>query len=72
MKDFSATVTPEEELPSTLEQISRMANKTFVKITQIKPVREDKLPVLKTESGIYYKIPILIDAQCNYHDLVNS
>lgn len=69
IKEFGATVTPEEELPMVLESISRTANQTFVKITQLKPLKEEKVAVLKSENGTYYKIPILIDTQCGYHSL---
>lgn len=70
VKDFGSTVSLEEELPSVMEWISRTANKTFVKITQIKPLKEEKKAILKAEGGgIYYQISILIDAQCGYHSL---
>ncbi len=68
-KVIGSTVTPEEELPSVLEGISRRANQDQVKITQIKPLKEEKTALLKAGSGIYYQIPILIDAQCGYHAL---
>ncbi len=69
VKEWGSAVTPEEELPSVLEGISRIANQTSTKITQIKPIKEEKAPILKSASGTYYKIPILIEAQCGYHSL---
>lgn len=69
-KDFGSSIVLEEELPSILEEISRTANQTFVKITQIKPVKDEKKAILKGDSGLtYFQIPILIDAQSGYHSL---
>ncbi len=69
IKNFGSTVIPEEELPSILEKISLTAKQTYVKIIQIKPLKEEKTAILKAEGGVYYRIPILIDIQCGYHVL---
>lgn len=67
LKEWGSSVKSEEELSLILEGISRTANQTFVKVTQIKPLKEEKQAVFKTDIGTYYQIPILVDAQSVYH-----
>jgi Tfp pilus assembly protein PilO len=57
----------EKEVPAVLEFLSQAARKMDVRITEIKPVDQDK-----DEPGIhslYYRIPILLKAECGYHQL---
>jgi Tfp pilus assembly protein PilO len=57
----------EKEVPAVLEFLSQAARKMDVRITEIKPVAQDK-----SEPGVhslYYRIPILLKAECGYHQL---
>ncbi|MDP2938777.1 MAG: type 4a pilus biogenesis protein PilO [Candidatus Omnitrophota bacterium] len=69
IEEIGASVKPEEELPSILDTISRTANRTSVKITQLKPLKEERTVVLKTGKTLFYQIPVLIDVRCGYHEL---
>ena len=57
----------EKEIPAILEYLSNSARKLDVKITEIKPVERSKD---KADSSIlYYSVPILLKAECGYHQL---
>lgn len=58
----------EKEIPSVLGYLSEAAKKMGVRITEIEPLK------LEQENGkdaalFYYKTPILLNAECGYHQL---
>lgn len=57
----------EKEVPVVLEYLSSSARKLNVRITEIEPVEQsgDKAD----KSLIYYNVPILLRAECGYHQL---
>ena len=69
MEQLAFRIPQEEEIPLIVENISRIANESFVKITSIKPLKEEKQLFLSSEMGTYYEIPIAIEAKCGYHQL---
>jgi len=60
-------VPEEEELPLILEDLSRIANDANVKIIQMLPLRDSREKVFTSDTGIYYKIPVSIEASSGYH-----
>ncbi|MBU4346425.1 MAG: type 4a pilus biogenesis protein PilO [Candidatus Omnitrophica bacterium] len=54
----------EKEIPAVLEYLSDSAKKLDVRITEIKPVGQSQ-----DEEQIYYSVPILVKAECGYHQL---
>lgn len=58
----------EVEIPSLLEAFSATARELQVKITEIKPLKEIDTK-LEPKGKIYSEIPILINANCGYHQL---
>jgi len=61
----------EEEIPSLLENLSRMAGASNIQIVGITPVPspiKDKAPS-RGKAAAYKEIPILINARCGYHEL---
>ena len=67
MADLDKLVPLEGDIPIILQNISKAAYDTMVKIFQMRPSREDKEAMLETASGKYYRIPISIDAKASYH-----
>jgi Tfp pilus assembly protein PilO len=67
MTEMERQVPREEDIPLILQDISTAANEAGVKIFQIKPMKEERESVLKTATGVYYRVPILLEAQAGYH-----
>lgn len=67
MSDIEKRVPQEEDIPMVLQDISKAANDSMIKILQIRPMKEEKEVALKTQSGQYYRIPISIEAKGSYH-----
>jgi len=68
--DFYGGMLPkEEEFPEVLENLSEMARGAGVKMTKIIPVKDRKDRGKEHHSAIYSQQPILINAQCGYHQL---
>ncbi|HOX54203.1 MAG: type 4a pilus biogenesis protein PilO [Candidatus Omnitrophica bacterium] len=67
MSDIEKRVPQEEDIPLVLQDISKAANDSMIKILQIRPMKEEKEVALKTQSGQYYRIPISIEAKGSYH-----
>jgi type IV pilus assembly protein PilO len=62
----------EEEIPSLLESLSRMAGASDIKIVGITPVASASLkerPDRRPKAAAYKEIPILINAKSGYHEL---
>lgn len=61
----------EKEIPAILKYLSNAARKLDVRITEIKPIEQDEQLQAKAEmpSAIYYQAPILLKAECGYHQL---
>ncbi len=55
----------EKEVAALLEFLSDSAKELNVRITEIKPIEQDKVG----EASIYYQVPILLRAECGYHQL---
>ena len=56
-----------EDIPFLLENISRIADKHGVKIEQILPQTAMNDPILESNEGKYFSIPIVVEAQSGYH-----
>ena len=67
IEKISRKVKPKGEMPLIIENISRIANKSGVKIDQIMPDQSAEKQVLKNKQGTYYAMPILIEARSGYH-----
>lgn len=61
----------EEQVPSLLEEISKIGNKNNIKIMQIKPSREPKGKEIGAVKDVLKFTPLLItlDLVCSYHNL---
>ncbi|MCQ9208023.1 MAG: type 4a pilus biogenesis protein PilO [Omnitrophica bacterium] len=57
----------EKEIPAVLEYLSDSAKKFGVRITEIRPVEQDKGK--DAPPAFYYKAPIMLKAECGYHQL---
>ncbi len=57
----------EKEIPAILEYLSDAARKMNVRITEIQPLEQDKDAA--SLASLYYKVPILLKAECGYHQL---
>lgn len=67
---YSNKLPNEEEFPALLENLSAMAQNTDVKITKIIPIKDTEAQASeKPASPIYQEQKILINAQCDYHQL---
>lgn len=55
------------EIPSILEDMSRLANEVGVKIDQITPQPDAQKILVSSDSGKYYLLPIVIQATSGYH-----
>ncbi|MFH1045462.1 MAG: type 4a pilus biogenesis protein PilO [Candidatus Omnitrophota bacterium] len=58
----------EKEVPAVLRYLSESARKLNVKITEIKPADQNEIPG-EESSAIYFSVPILLKAECGYHQL---
>jgi Tfp pilus assembly protein PilO len=73
-KDYYEKILPsEKEIPAILEYLSFAAKQLHVRISEIKPL-EQKQGKKKNKSKItsaplYYRVPILLQAECGYHAL---
>ena len=67
MDDIEKRVPQEEDIPLVLQDISKAANNSMIKIFQMRPMKAEKEEILKTEAGRYYRIPISIEAKGSYH-----
>lgn len=56
-----------KEIPAILEYLSDSARKLNVRITEIKPVEQGQ--DTEDKDKIYYAVPILLKAECGYHQL---
>ena len=57
----------EKEIPAVLGYLSEAAKEMNVRITEIEPGKVDKDEI--APSSLYYKEPILLNAECGYHQL---
>lgn len=57
----------EKETPAILEYLSGAAEQLDVRITEIEPLEQDKDTI--TGVPLYYRVPILLKAECGYHQL---
>ena len=55
------------DVPFLLENISRIAGQHGVKIEQIMPQTAIDEPVLEDDTGKYFSVPIVMEAQSGYH-----
>jgi len=73
LKERIATVgeriTSEEEIPLVLENISKIAKQTNLKITQIKPSTKSEKMVATSPAGKIYELPVFVEGRCTYHQL---
>jgi len=56
-----------KDIPAVLEYLSHSARKLNVRITEIKPVKPGQ--DAEDKNKIYYAVPILLKAECGYHQL---
>jgi type IV pilus assembly protein PilO len=64
--DFYAQKLPhEKEIPSLLENLSKVAKDSQVKIIEIQPQGKD----IQSRKGMYLEVPVAIKARCGYHQL---
>lgn len=61
-------VMPRTEVPVVLETISRIANKTDIKIDQIMPKPTEQKMLLDKKERKYYSLPILVEGRGGYHN----
>ncbi len=69
LKEQGSTILSQEEIPTILDNISKLARKTDVQINQIMPMKESKKMVLQNDDGRYYSMDILIMGRGGYHEL---
>ena len=72
-KDYYEKILPnEKEIPAILEYLSYAAKQLHVRISEIKPLKQkqDKQKdKSKIKPSLYYRVPILVQAECGYHAL---
>jgi len=56
-----------QEVPATLDTISRTANAYDVKIDQLTPQKQGQESLMESGDNHYYALPIVIQARCGYH-----
>ena len=67
---YSNKLPREEEFPAVLEDLSNMAQNSGVKMTKILPMKDSGISVKENaDLDIYRQKAILINAQCEYHQL---
>lgn len=65
--DYYERRLPEKkELASLLKFLSDSAKKLNVRLTEIKPIAQDRAAAAPS---LYYRVPILLKAECGYHEL---
>ncbi len=69
MKLYGAKILSREEIPSILENITKIASETTVKINQIMPIKESQSLALTTDEGKYYSLSILLSGRGGYHNI---
>jgi Tfp pilus assembly protein PilO len=69
VQKLNKSIISKEEIPSLLENISRMAQDVGVQLDQIKPLAGLGAPILEDKDGKYYAFPIQINARGGYHDI---
>jgi Tfp pilus assembly protein PilO len=69
INEVKIKIRSKQEVPLILEDISRVANHTGVKIDQLMPMRDQQEVLAKSENTKYYALPIMIQARSAYHDL---
>lgn len=67
LKAYESRLSREKEIPALLENLSKLARDSRVKILGITPLQ--KVPASK--GRIYQEVPISINAQSGYHELGN-
>lgn len=67
LKVYQKKLPTEEEIPTLLEELSRLAKDTNIQIIAIKPKRSQK--TTENVSEIYVELPIDIIAKSGYHQL---
>ena len=67
MERYEKTLPAEQEIPSLLETLSRMAKSSNIKISALTPVSGSGKGGETTHT--YREIPILISAKSGYHEL---
>lgn len=56
-----------KQVPAILEYLSNAAKELNVRITEISPVEQGRDKV--AAPSLYYKVPVLLKAECGYHQL---
>jgi type IV pilus assembly protein PilO len=69
INEVKIKIRSKQEVPLILEDISRNANQTGVKIDQLMPLKDQQDTLAKTEQVNYFSLPILIQVRSSYHDL---
>ncbi len=67
MEAMNAKIRSLGEVSAILEDISRIANETDVKIDQLTPQTEFQQTLISTKEIKYYTLPIVIQASSGYH-----
>lgn len=62
-------IVSEEEIPLVLENISKIAKQTNLKITQIRPAKESEKMVATSPMGKIYELPVFVESRCGFHQL---
>jgi Tfp pilus assembly protein PilO len=68
-EQLAKEIVPEEDVSLLIENISTIANKEFVKISQIRPQIEGKSQKLSTQEFNFSLLNINIEASAGYHQL---
>jgi len=66
------TFLEETQIPLFLEELSKLAEQTSVRLNSLKLPKEDVDPEAEEKTQIekkYKKVPIFIEAECGFHDL---
>lgn len=64
---YEKSLPSEKDIPAVLEYLSNSAKGLDVKIIEIKPIEQSETGT--NENLIYYCVPILLKAECGYHQL---
>ncbi len=67
LKAMNVKIRSVEEVPSILDDISRLANEVGVKIDQLVPRKENQETLITSPEGNFYALPINIQAHGGYH-----
>lgn len=67
---LSVKVRPVSDMPSILEEISRVASESGIKLEQLTPQKDRQEKLSKDDEPVkYFGLPVLIEARSNYHAL---